>query len=92
MVGLLPYPRVSFHIDKTNNFFSQKMIKFFFWNIYIFHHLLYYCDISSEIIQNVDYDNFDNFQHVNFIFSQNFIALFWGLFNDETDLRVRYLI
>jgi hypothetical protein len=22
------------------------------------------------------------------IFSQNFISLFWGLFNDETDLRV----
>jgi hypothetical protein len=29
------------------------------------------------------------FKHVNFIFSQNFISLFWGLFNDETELRVR---
>ncbi len=28
--------------------------------------------------------------NVNFIFSQNFISLFWGLFDDETDLRVRY--
>jgi hypothetical protein len=44
---------------------------------------------SSEIIQSVDYDNYDDFQHVNFLFSQNFISLFWGLFNDETDLRVR---
>jgi len=35
------------------------------------------------------YDNNDDFQHVNLIFSQNFILLFWGLFNDETDLRVR---
>jgi hypothetical protein len=26
----------------------------------------------------------------NFIFSQNFISLFWGSFNDKTDLRVRY--
>jgi hypothetical protein len=26
--------------------------------------------------------------NVNFIFSQNFISLFWGLFNDETNLRV----
>jgi hypothetical protein len=32
--------------------------------------------MSSEIIQNVAYDNFDNFQHVNAIFSQYFISLF----------------
>jgi hypothetical protein len=41
----------------------------------------------SEIIQSVVYDSYDNFGHVNFIFLQNFISLFWGLFNDETDLR-----
>jgi hypothetical protein len=45
--------------------------------------------MSSEIIQSVACDNYDDFQHVNFIFSQNVISLFWGLFNDETDLRVR---
>jgi hypothetical protein len=46
--------------------------------------------MRSEIIQGVAYDNnFDDFQHVKFIFSQNFVSLFWGLFNDETDLRVR---
>ncbi len=45
--------------------------------------------MSSEIIQNVAYDNYDDFQHVNFIFSQNFISLFGGLFNDEFDLRLR---
>jgi hypothetical protein len=29
--------------------------------------------MSSEIIQNVAYDNYDDFlQHVNFIFSQKF--------------------
>jgi hypothetical protein len=44
--------------------------------------------MSSEFIQNVAYDNYDDFQYVNFIFSQVFISLFWGLFNDETDLRV----
>jgi hypothetical protein len=44
--------------------------------------------MSSEIIQIVAYDNNDDFQHVNFIFSQNFISLFGGLYNDETDLRV----
>jgi hypothetical protein len=27
--------------------------------------------MSSEIIQVVAYDNYDDFQHVNFIFSQN---------------------
>jgi hypothetical protein len=48
--------------------------------------------MSSEIIQSVVSDSYDNFGHVNFIFSQNFISLFWGLFNDETDLRVvRYV-
>jgi hypothetical protein len=45
--------------------------------------------MSNEIIQNVAYDNNDEFQHVNFMFWQNFISLFWGLFNDEIDLRVR---
>jgi hypothetical protein len=47
--------------------------------------------MSGEIIQRVAYDNYDDFQHVNIIFSLNFISLFWGLFNDETDLRVRYV-
>jgi hypothetical protein len=48
---------------------------------------------SSEIIQSVvAYDNYDDFQHlINFTFSQKFISLFSGLFNDETDLRVRYI-
>jgi hypothetical protein len=45
--------------------------------------------MSSEIIQSVVYDKYDYFQHVNFIFSQKFISLFWRLFDDETDLRVR---
>jgi hypothetical protein len=45
--------------------------------------------MSSEIIQSVDYDNYDDFQHANFLFSQNFISLLWGLFNGEIDLRVR---
>jgi hypothetical protein len=46
--------------------------------------------MNNEIIQSVAYDNYDDFQHVNFIFSQKFISLFWVLFNAETDLRVRY--
>ncbi len=29
--------------------------------------------MNSEIIQNVSYDNYDDFQHVNFIFSQIFM-------------------
>jgi hypothetical protein len=32
--------------------------------------------MSSEIIQIVACDNYDDFQHVNLIFSQNFISLF----------------
>jgi hypothetical protein len=46
--------------------------------------------MSSEIIQGVAYDNYDYFQRVKFIFSQSFISLFWGLFNDQTDLRATY--
>jgi hypothetical protein len=34
--------------------------------------------MSSEIIQSVAYDNYDDIQHVNYIFSQIFISLFWG--------------
>jgi len=37
----------------------------------------------------VDFDNYDDFQHINDIFSQNFISLYLELFNDVTDLRVR---
>jgi hypothetical protein len=47
--------------------------------------------MSSEIIQSATYDNYDDFPHVNFLFSQNFISLFWGLFNDEIDFNVRYM-
>jgi len=32
--------------------------------------------MNIEIIQNVAYDNYDDFQHVNFIFLQIFISLF----------------
>jgi hypothetical protein len=45
--------------------------------------------MSSEIIQSVAYDNYDDPQHVNFIFSQIFISLFWGLFNNEIHFRLR---
>jgi hypothetical protein len=51
-----------------------------------------YCniDMSSEIIQSVAHGNYDDFQHVNFIFSQYSSSLFWGLFNAETDLSVSW--
>jgi hypothetical protein len=44
--------------------------------------------MNSESIHIVTYDNYDDFQHVNLIFSQIFISLFWGLFNDEIDFRI----
>jgi hypothetical protein len=41
--------------------------------IYFFRHLLEYCDMSSEIIQNVAYyDKYGDFQHVNFIYFAKF--------------------
>jgi hypothetical protein len=54
-------------------------------------HLLQYCDMSNEIIQSIAIDNYDNFQHINFIFSQKFISLFCGLFNVETDPMVKVI-
>jgi len=47
-----------------------------------------YFDIVTWVMKlfrvYVAYDNnYDDFQHVNFIFSQKFISLFWGLFNDK---------
>jgi len=77
-------------LTKWINVFSKNENFKFFWNYIFFYHLLWYCDMSSEIIQNVAYENYDDFQHVNFMFSQNFISLIWGLFNDETDLGIRY--
>ncbi len=60
-------------LTKMNNDFSKNGFVFIFWNyiyIYIyFHNALKYCDMSSEIIQNVACDNYDDFQSVNFIFS-----------------------
>jgi hypothetical protein len=44
--------------------------------------------MGNEIIQSVAYENYDDFQHINIIFAQNFISLFLGFLNDETDLRV----
>jgi hypothetical protein len=47
-----------------------------------------YFDIVTWVMKlfrvYVAYDNnYDDFQRVNFIFSQKFISLFWGLFNDK---------
>jgi hypothetical protein len=34
--------------------------------------------MSSEIIPNVAYNNYDDFfEHINFLFSQNFISLYF---------------
>jgi hypothetical protein len=47
--------------------------------------------MSNEIIQIVACDDYEGFQHLNILFSERKIILtFKGLFNDETDLMVRY--
>jgi hypothetical protein len=48
--------------------------------------------MSSEIMQSVTYDNYDDFQIVNFVFSQKNCSLFWELFNDGPDLLVKLYI
>jgi hypothetical protein len=43
--------------------------------------------MNSEIVQNVAYDNYIDFQHDDFIFSPNFhFTSLRILFNDETNL------
>jgi hypothetical protein len=43
--------------------------------------------MRNEIIQIVACHNYDDFQHLNFIFSLKIIPLFYKLFNDEIDFR-----
>jgi hypothetical protein len=66
-----------------NKFFFQKMHLFFNFEI-IYFSIIYYNILIwvVKLIQSVAYDNYDDFQHFTFMFSQNFISLFWGLFND----------
>jgi hypothetical protein len=46
--------------------------------------------MSSEIIQSVAYNNYDDFFNMSTSYFHKFsFLLFWGLFNDETNLRVR---
>jgi hypothetical protein len=68
-----------------NSFLNFEIILIFiiYYNIVIW---------VVKFIQSVVCDNYYDFQHVNFIFSQIFISLFCWLFNDEADLRVKYTL
>jgi hypothetical protein len=71
--------------------FFQQM-NFFNLDIIFFSIFYYNIVMSSEFMHSVAYDNYYDFQHVNFVFSQYFDSLFWGLFNDKIDLKVRYYV
>ncbi len=45
--------------------------------------------LSYEVVKILFYDNYNDFQNLNFMFSQNLVSLFRELFNGKTDLRVR---
>jgi hypothetical protein len=60
--------------------FFSKNKSFLIWNYIFFHNVLWYCHTSSEIVQCLDCNNYDYFQHINFILSQKMVSLFWGLF------------
>jgi hypothetical protein len=79
----------------NNYLFSQKNRNYLFSPhkkkfeiIYFFRYLILCFHMISEIIQSVGYESYDNSHHVHFIFSQKFVSLFWGLFDDEIDIRV----
>jgi hypothetical protein len=47
----IPYPRVNFHIDKKKKLlFLKKKFIFANPNLFLFHDLLQYCHMMSEII------------------------------------------
>jgi hypothetical protein len=53
--------------------------------------MIYYDIImKNEIIQIVTCDNYDGFQHLNFVFSQKNVYFFKKLFKDETNPRVKF--
>jgi hypothetical protein len=59
---ILAYEKMNYYYFSNN-----KLLFLFFSNyIYIFP-IIYYNILISEFIQNVAYDNYDDFQHVNFI-------------------------
>jgi hypothetical protein len=88
------YRRLGSVFTLTNriNFFFKKL--FYFknlkslnlpWSIVILSHKY------SKYSQSVAYDNYDDFQHLNFISSQKFhLTILTIIFNDKTDPRVRY--
>jgi hypothetical protein len=49
--------------------------------------------ILSYERENFQSDNhsYNDFQHLNFIFSWKIASLFWSLFNDEIDFGIRYM-
>ncbi len=77
-------------LTKMNNyFFSKNQFFLKMWNSWIFRDLIIYDIVTwvTEIIQSVA-------MIIRMIFNstshKKIISLFWGLFNDETDLRVRF--
>jgi hypothetical protein len=45
-----------------------KLFRFHKFKINIFHDLFWYCHTRIEIIQIVSYNNYDGFQHLDFIY------------------------
>jgi hypothetical protein len=62
---------------------------FFNFNFNVFHHLLQYCDLSSENIQSVVYCNYDDFQYANFIF---FTIILFHYFEDNLMMKLTNLL
>jgi len=53
-----------------NNYFFQKISSFKNLKIEFSMILLWYCHMSNKIIQSVAFDNYDDFQHIKFIFQK----------------------
>jgi len=68
---------VSTLTKQTISYFQKKLILFLMLRLLIFS-MIYYdivIRVGIQMIQSVAYDNYDDFQHVNFIFSQKIVSI-----------------
>jgi hypothetical protein len=66
---------VNFHIEKMKNYFFKKN-RFYKIEIIIFSQSVLTVSYEEWIIQILACDNYDCFQHLNFIFSKKKVLLF----------------
>jgi hypothetical protein len=89
-IMLCDYPslRLASTLTRQNNLFEKNYFVNLDFHIFtIYYHIF----IWRVKLFRCNSNNYDSFQHLNFIFTKKKNSLFKKLFNDEIDLGVRYL-